>query len=127
MAAEVTNAALTIQSNWKRVEAATAARESAQKSLEAEQSKVYVGITTNFFVVQAQRDLRDAANTELRALADYRKSLVNYERAQQAPAGGGGGNFGGQQQQRSEEHTSELQTPCNLVCRLLLEKKKKTR
>src|SRR5256885_11639956 len=32
-----------------------------------------------------------------------------------APAAGG----------RSEEHTSELQSPCNLVCRLLLEKKKK--
>src|SRR3989454_6556469 len=29
--------------------------------------------------------------------------------------------------QRSEEHTSELQSPCNLVCRLLLEKKKKCR
>src|SRR2546426_8784935 len=29
-------------------------------------------------------------------------------------------------QLRSEEHTSELQSPCNLVCRLLLEKKKKT-
>src|SRR5256885_6897063 len=29
-------------------------------------------------------------------------------------------------QVRSEEHTSELQSPCNLVCRLLLEKKKKT-
>src|SRR2546426_9113639 len=28
---------------------------------------------------------------------------------------------------RSEEHTSELQSPCNLVCRLLLEKKKKAR
>src|SRR5256885_10954879 len=28
---------------------------------------------------------------------------------------------------RSEEHTSELQSPCNLVCRLLLEKKKKRR
>src|SRR2546426_7371793 len=28
---------------------------------------------------------------------------------------------------RSEEHTSELQSPCNLVCRLLLEKKKITR
>src|SRR5205807_10290400 len=28
---------------------------------------------------------------------------------------------------RSEEHTSELQSPCNLVCRLLLEKKKPTR
>jgi outer membrane protein TolC len=95
IAAEVANAALTVQSNLKRVEAATAARELAQKRLEAEQSKFDVGMTTNFFVVQAQRDLRDAQNTELRALADYRKSLVNYERAQQAPAGGGGGNFTG--------------------------------
>src|SRR5256885_13112113 len=32
---------------------------------------------------------------------------------------------GEQGAQRSEEHTSELQSPCNLVCRLLLEKKKK--
>src|SRR5256885_10720576 len=31
-----------------------------------------------------------------------------------------------QQTSRSEEHTSELQSPCNLVCRLLLEKKKDT-
>src|SRR2546426_6786136 len=30
-----------------------------------------------------------------------------------------------QPKNRSEEHTSELQSPCNLVCRLLLEKKKK--
>src|SRR2546426_9374415 len=34
--------------------------------------------------------------------------------------------FGGKQAPRSEEHTSELQSPCNLVCRLLLEKKKRT-
>src|SRR5256885_3655018 len=32
---------------------------------------------------------------------------------------------GARQRGRSEEHTSELQSPCNLVCRLLLEKKKK--
>src|SRR2546426_9527335 len=32
---------------------------------------------------------------------------------------------GGENLYRSEEHTSELQSPCNLVCRLLLEKKKK--
>src|SRR5688500_19730144 len=32
-----------------------------------------------------------------------------------------------QQLARSEEHTSELQSPCNLVCRLLLEKKKKNK
>src|SRR2546426_3255679 len=31
----------------------------------------------------------------------------------------------GRETERSEEHTSELQSPCNLVCRLLLEKKKK--
>src|SRR5256885_11256646 len=31
----------------------------------------------------------------------------------------------GREEARSEEHTSELQSPCNLVCRLLLEKKKK--
>src|SRR2546426_7505961 len=31
----------------------------------------------------------------------------------------------GKEATRSEEHTSELQSPCNLVCRLLLEKKKK--
>src|SRR2546426_4861617 len=34
---------------------------------------------------------------------------------------------GGRSRLRSEEHTSELQSPCNLVCRLLLEKKKKTK
>src|SRR2546426_5268088 len=33
----------------------------------------------------------------------------------------------GHDHQRSEEHTSELQSPCNLVCRLLLEKKKNTK
>ena len=93
VATEVTNAALSVQSNLKRVEAAVAARELAEKRLEAEQSKFEVGMTTNFFVVQAQRDLRDAQNTELRALADYRKSLVIFERVQESPGGGGGGGL----------------------------------
>src|SRR2546426_6206220 len=35
------------------------------------------------------------------------------------------GNINRASKNRSEEHTSELQSPCNLVCRLLLEKKKK--
>src|SRR5688500_19544910 len=35
------------------------------------------------------------------------------------------GETGRARTRRSEEHTSELQSPCNLVCRLLLEKKKK--
>src|SRR5256885_5621486 len=35
-----------------------------------------------------------------------------------------GNDHAGKRTPRSEEHTSELQSPCNLVCRLLLEKKK---
>src|SRR2546426_6341651 len=45
-----------------------------------------------------------------------------------APEGRGArlaGRAGFSAASRSEEHTSELQSPCNLVCRLLLEKKKK--
>src|SRR2546426_1507718 len=41
--------------------------------------------------------------------------------------GGRGVLAGPDRPHRSEEHTSELQSPCNLVCRLLLEKKKKTK
>ena len=67
------------------------ARELAEKRLDAEQSRFDVGLSTNFFVVQAQRDLRDAQNAELRALLDYRRAQVDFERVQEVPAGGGGG------------------------------------
>lgn len=83
IATEVTNIALQVQSNETRVEAATAARELALQRLEAEQSKFEVGMSTNFFVVQAQRDLADAEIVKLRAELDYRKSLVDFERVQQ--------------------------------------------
>src|SRR5947208_11632113 len=46
-------------------------------------------------------------------------------RARQARARPGGGGRGERVAARSEEHTSELQSPDHLVCRLLLEKKKK--
>lgn len=104
VATEVTNAALQVESNLKRVEAATAARELAQRRLEAEGSKFEVGMSTNFFVVQAQRDLADAQNSELRALLDYRKSLVDFDRVQETSlgragitivTGGGGATTGG--------------------------------
>ena len=51
-------------------QAAQAAREFAQRQLEAEQSKFEVGMSTNYFVVQAQRDLADGA--EQRAAGDPR-------------------------------------------------------
>src|SRR5205807_9575298 len=45
-------------------------------------------------------------------------------RAQAGPPGHRDRRVGAPFPSRSEEHTSELQSPCNLVCRLLLEKKK---
>jgi len=42
-------------------------------------------------VVQAQRDLITSQSSELRALLDYRRALVDFERAQEAPANRGAG------------------------------------
>jgi outer membrane protein TolC len=86
VATDVTNAALQVESSLKRYEAAAVARELAETRLSAEQSRFEVGLSTNFFVVQAQRDLATAQNTELRALLDYRRALVDYGRSQEAPA-----------------------------------------
>jgi outer membrane protein TolC len=83
VATDVTNAAIQATSNAEGVQAAQAATELAQKKLEAEQSKFEVGMSTNYFVVQAQRDLSDARNTELRAILNYRKALVELERLQE--------------------------------------------
>jgi outer membrane protein TolC len=91
VATEVTNAALQVENSLKRYEAAAAARGLAQTRLQAEQSRFDVGLSTNFFVVQAQRDLATAQNSELRALLDYRRALVDYQRVQESPAARGGG------------------------------------
>src|SRR2546426_3849464 len=60
--------------------------------------------------------------TTLFRSAGFERALeAQRARSREDRAGAGGGGGGG----RSEEHTSELQSPCNLVCRLLLEKKKR--
>lgn len=83
VATDITNAAIQVQNTTEAVESAQAARDLSQQRLEAEQSKFEVGMSTNYFVVQAQRDLADARNTELRATLNYRKALVELERLQQ--------------------------------------------
>ena len=90
VASDVTNAALTVQNGIEGLAAARAARELSQQRLDAESSRFEVGMSTNYQVVQAQRDLRDAQNSELRALLNYRKSLVEFDRVQQAGAAMGG-------------------------------------
>jgi len=87
VATEVTNSALNVDSTFKRLEAARAARVLAERRLEAEQTKFEVGMQTNFFVVQAQRDLLDAQITELRASLDYQKALIEFERVQVTTSG----------------------------------------
>jgi outer membrane protein len=90
VATDVTTAALQIESNQKRVDAARAARELAQRRLEAETTKFEVGLSTNFFVVQAQRDLAEAENIELRTRLDYQKSIVDFDRVQATSLGSAG-------------------------------------
>jgi outer membrane protein TolC len=94
---QVREAARTVQTNQKRVESAGAARELAERRLEAEEKKFAAGIQTTFFVFQAQRDLAQARTNEVRAISDYNKSLVDLEAVQEVgggPGGGGGGTGG---------------------------------
>ncbi|HEY8232927.1 MAG TPA: TolC family protein [Vicinamibacteria bacterium] len=102
VAAEVRSAARGVESGFKRVASNQAARRLAAERLDAEEKKFAAGMSTNFFVTQAQRDLAQAEVNELRAIADYRKSVINYQRVQEAGVGGGGaavvlsGQAGGQ-------------------------------
>ena len=81
IAQEVRRAARAVATNRKRIDASRVARELAQRRLEAEQKKFEVGMSTSFFIVQAQRDLSQAAANELRALIDFVKAIAAFERA----------------------------------------------
>jgi outer membrane protein len=114
VATEVREAARMVTANSKRVEATRASRALAEKRLEAEEKKFQAGMTTNFFVLQAQRDLNQARNNELQALIDYLKSVVNFETAQVAPLAGGGnitpvqvGGFGTTNQQQQQQQQQQ--------------------
>ena len=89
---QVRTAARNVQSNQQLVQSARASRELQEKKLEAEEKKLAAGMSSPFFVVQAQRDLSLARTVEIRAISDYNKSLVDFEAVQQVPINGGG-NF----------------------------------
>jgi outer membrane protein TolC len=90
VAAEVRTAGRGVESGFKRVASTQAARRLAAERLDAEEKKFAAGMSTNFLVTQAQRDLATAAVNELRAVADYRKSVINYQRVQEAGLSGSG-------------------------------------
>lgn len=85
IANQVRDAARRVQTNLKRVEATTKAREFAQKRLDAENKRFNVGLSTTFELTQAQRDLSRARSSELSAIIDYNQSLVDFEAVQVAP------------------------------------------
>ena len=88
VATDVSNAGVNVQNAVERVQAAQAARDLAQQQLNAENSKFAVGMSTNFNIVQAQRDLATAQNNELQAILAYRKALVEFDRVQQTGTAG---------------------------------------
>jgi outer membrane protein len=90
VATQVREVVRTLNTNRKRVDATRASRDLAQRKLEAEQKKFQAGMSTNFQIIQAQRDLAAARNAELQAVLDYNRSLVDFETVQEAPVNGGG-------------------------------------
>lgn len=82
---QVRDAGRQVVTNQKRVDSARAARELAERRLDAEQKKFAAGIEISFFVFQAQRDLATARTAEIQAISDYNKSLVDFDAVQETP------------------------------------------
>lgn len=78
---EIRNAVRLVETNYKRIAAYHVARELAEKKLEAEDKKLKVGLTTNYIVLQHQRDLATAQSNELRAIAEYILAQAALEKA----------------------------------------------
>ena len=91
--AQVRAIARNVQTNQQRVRSASASRELQERKLEAEEKKLAAGMSSSFFVFQAQRDLSVARVAELQAIADYNKSLVDFEAVQLVPLTGAGGQI----------------------------------
>ena len=76
---EVRDAVRQIDTNIKRVEAYGLARELAEKRMIAEEKKLSVGLTTNYFVLEYQEKLANARSMEMKALVDYSLALAKLE------------------------------------------------
>jgi len=78
---EIRNAVRAVETGFKRVQAYKVARELAEKKYEAELEKLKVGLSTNYTLLQYQRDLTTAKSSELKAIVDYTVSLAALDRA----------------------------------------------
>ena len=80
---EVRQAALRLEQNRQRIDTVRLARELAEQRLDAEQRRFEVGMSTSFLVIQAQRDLAIARNSELQGLLEYQLAVIAFEAVQQ--------------------------------------------
>jgi len=78
---EVRSAVRAVETNYERVGARRTARELAEQKLEAEESKLKVGLSNNFFVLTYQNDLAVARTNELRAMIDYILAIASLDKA----------------------------------------------
>jgi outer membrane protein TolC len=86
---QVRQQARNVQTNQQRVQSTRASRQLQERRLDAEQRKFTAGTSTSYQVFQAQRDLSQARNSELRAILDYNQSVVDFETVQEVPLNGG--------------------------------------
>jgi outer membrane protein len=81
IALEVRNAMNQVEMNRAHIESSQKAREFAQQTLDAEQQKYELGVSTLFFVLQDQTNLAIAQTNEIQAMVNYTKALVALDRA----------------------------------------------
>jgi outer membrane protein TolC len=109
---QVRDAGWKIDMNAKRIATTRAARELADQRLDAERKRFDVGLSTSFFVIQAQRDLAQAKANELAAILAYDLALVDFEALQEAgPAGQPGASSAPAQPQTTTPTTTSAATP----------------
>ncbi len=82
---QVRQAGRDVATNLRRVEATRRARELAEQKLTADNKRFAVGLASTFELLQSQRDLSRARQSELNATIDYNRSLVDFEAVQIAP------------------------------------------
>ena len=70
-----------VEMNRAHIQSAQKARELAEQTLDAEQKKFELGVSTLFFVLQQQTNLAAAETNEIQALVNYAKALVALDRA----------------------------------------------
>ena len=77
---DVRNAYIEVNRTKEQISASTATRKFQEEKLRIETEKFRVGLSTNYFVAQAQRDLLISRISEVQAVVNYLKALVNFYR-----------------------------------------------